>query len=89
MNFYAVGIKTHKTSYMNKEGIYPAYPNLLTKKLYVTETILDAATLLESKVLDERSAVIALYDGKLLPQHKQVIESLRYLEEIIAIENSK
>ncbi|HWY98613.1 MAG TPA: hypothetical protein VNY36_05985 [Bacteroidia bacterium] len=89
VNFYAIGVETNKTSYLNNEGIYPSYPHPLTKKLYITETLLDAATLLESKILDNRDAVIALHDKEMLPQHKEAIASLQQLEEIILIETSK
>ena len=99
VNFYALGIDRVKRkkklnsstgeqgNYLNQEGIYPAYPQPLTKKLFITETIFDAATLLESKILDNREAVIALHEGELLPQHKQAIENLNYLEGIVFIES--
>jgi len=89
VNFYAIGVETNNASYMNNEGIYPSYPHPLTKKLYITESVIDAASLLESKILDNRDAVIALHDKEMLPQHKQAIASLQHLEEIILIETSK
>jgi hypothetical protein len=70
---------------MNKQGIYPAYPSSLTKKLYITNTIIDAATLLESKMLDNKEAVMALHDGELSDEHLQAINGLKELTEIILI----
>ena len=87
VNFYAIGIDNDKTAYLNTEGIYPAYPHSQTRRLYVTENIFDAATLLESKVLDNRDAVISLHDKEMLYQHRQAIENLKHLEEIILIES--
>jgi hypothetical protein len=85
VNFYAASLKKEKTEYMNQEGIYPSYPHAMTERLFITEDILDAATLLEAKVLDNREAVIALHDGKLMPQHSGAISSLKVLKEIILI----
>jgi hypothetical protein len=87
VNMYAIRIhlETEKTEYLNQDGIYPAYPPLSTKRLYITQSIMDAATLLESRVLDNRDAVIALYDGELKPQHLKALSLLINLEEIIFI----
>jgi hypothetical protein len=85
VNFYAASVKKEKTEYMNEDGIYPSYPHAMTETLFITEDILDAATLLEAKVLDNREAVIALHDGKLMSQHSDAISSLKVLKEIVLI----
>ncbi|MDQ3190780.1 MAG: hypothetical protein M3Q58_04230 [Bacteroidota bacterium] len=87
VNFYAIRIhlEAQTAEYLNQEGIYPSYPSALTKKLYITKNILDAATLLESKIMDNRDAVIALHDGEFKEQHFKVIENLKELEEILFI----
>ncbi len=87
VNYYAIrfGMATPKEDYLNNEGIYPAHPPPLTKRLFITATLMDCASLLQSKALDQREAVIALHNGKLLPQHQEAIESLSALEEIIII----
>jgi hypothetical protein len=85
VNFYAIGIKNNKTAFLNGEGIYPNYPQASTKKLFITDNILDAATLLETKILGKEEAVIALNEGELLEQHIQAIKELKNLTEIIQI----
>ncbi len=89
INYYAVrfDMDTPKEVYLNKEGIYPSYPNLLTKRLFLVPTLLDGASLLQSKVLENREAVMSLHNGELLPQHLEAIKSLLELEEIIIIKN--
>jgi hypothetical protein len=89
VNFYAIGLKNNKTSFLNHEGLYPNYPHELTKKLYITDNIIDCATLMESKILDNREAVIALYDGVFLEQHVKVIQGLKNLTEVIQIRTKK
>ena len=89
VNFYAVGLKNSKTAYLNLEGLYPAYPHELTKKLFVVDNVMDAATLLEAKILDNREAVIALNDGVFLEQHIEVIKGLKNLTEVIQIKTKK
>lgn len=87
VNYYAIrfAMATPQREYLNCEGVYPSYPHPSTKRLFLTPTLTDAASLLQSKVLDQREAVLALYDGELLPQHIEAIESLSNLEEIIVL----
>ena len=89
VNFYAIGIKDGKTAFMSKEGIYPGYPKEGTKKLYLVNTILEAATLLESKILKKGEAVIALFDGTITPQHYKAIAQCKAIAEIILLDSNK
>ena len=85
VNYFAIRftMKNPKEEYLNTEGVYPAYPYKNTKRLFITPTLMDCASLLQSKVLDQREAVIALHNGELLPQHREAIQSLTDLQEII------
>lgn len=87
VNFYALrfDMASHVEQYLNTEGIYPAFPHPYTKRLLITPTLKDAASLLQSKALANRDAVIALHNGQLLPQHQQAITALKELEEILII----
>jgi hypothetical protein len=87
VNFFAIRFKmsTPKEEYLNKEGLYPSYPHSSTKRLFITPTLMDAASLMQSKALDQREAVLALHDGELLPQHLEAVEALKELDEIIII----
>lgn len=89
VNYFAIrfGLDTPKEEYLNLEGIYPAFPHPLTKRLYLVPTLMDGASLLQSKVLGNREAVMAMHNGELLPQHREAIKSLLELEEIIIIKN--
>jgi len=84
VNYFALrfDLDTPKEEYLNSEGIYPTYPNLLTKRLYIAPTVIDCASLMQSKTLGNREAVIALHNGALLPQHLEAIKALHELEEI-------
>ena len=87
VNYFAVrfDMATKREDYLNNIGLYPNYPHNSTKRLFITPTLMDAASLLQSKALDQREAVLALHNGKLLPQHLEAIETLNDLEEIIII----
>jgi hypothetical protein len=89
VNFYEMGIKKERSSYLNEQGIYPSYPHPFTQKLIITDTILDAATILEAEVLNSKEAVMALHEGKIKPQHQQAIGQLKELSEVIYIELKK
>lgn len=87
VNYFALrfDMATPIEEYLNENGLYPHYPHLNTKRLFITPTLIDAASLLQSKALDKREAVLALHNGKLMPQHLEAIETLTDLEEIIII----
>lgn len=87
VNYFALRFKleTPKQEYLNSEGIYPLYPNPLTKRLYIAPTVIDCASLMQSKTLENREAVISLHNGELLPQYLEAIKALHELEEIIII----
>ncbi len=87
VNYYALrfDMATKQEDYLNNQGLYPSYPHVTTKRLFITPTLMDAASLLQSKALDQREAVLALHNGELLPQHLEAIKALNDLEEIITI----
>jgi len=87
VNYFALrfDLETAKEEYLNGNGIYPAYPNALTRRLYIAPTVIDCASLIQSKTLENKDAVIAMHNGELLPQHLEIIKSLYELEEIIII----
>jgi DNA primase len=68
----------------DRKGLYPGYPSPGTKKLILTESIIDAATLLQIPAITEQYSVLALYGTNGLSlEHIASIESLPELEEII------
>ena len=68
----------------DRGGLYPCYPNLATKKLILTESIIDAATLLEQPEIAKNYAVLALFGTNgLTGEHQKAIRNLSELEEII------
>lgn len=87
VNFFALrfDLDSPKEEFLNDKGIYPAYPHPLTKRLFIVWSVIDCATLLQSKVLNQREAIIALHNGELLPQHQEAIKALHELEAIIII----
>lgn len=88
VNYYVTRIKldSNPTMYLNDKGIYPKYPSKLSKRLYIVPIVIDAASLLQAKVLGAREAVIALHDREILTQHIDGIGQLPDLEEIIIID---
>jgi argonaute-like protein implicated in RNA metabolism and viral defense len=89
VNYFAVrfNLETPKEEYLNSEGIYPAYPSANTKRLYLAPTVIDCASLMQSKTLQNRDAVMAMHNGELLPQHIEAVKALCELEEIIILKN--
>ncbi len=73
----------------NREGLYPGYPKPATTKLILTESIIDAATLLEQKEIKSSYEVLSLYGTNgLTEEHIKAIQSLQQLEEIILMLNA-
>lgn len=89
VNFYAIRIKTKKEEHclLNNEGIFPAFPHEMTTRLLITTSILDAVTIMESKVLENRDAVICIPGAIILPQHEIAITRLNELKKILWIES--
>ncbi|RZK22301.1 MAG: toprim domain-containing protein, partial [Flavobacterium sp.] len=68
-----------------RQGLYPCYPKSETKKLILTESIIDAATLLQlDSLLNTHYSILSLYGTNgLTEEHIQSIKELKSLEEII------
>jgi DNA primase/predicted transcriptional regulator len=72
----------------NRSGLYPSYPALSTSKLILTESIIDAASLLEQPSIKEHYSVLALYGTNgFTEEHLKAIAGLPQLEEIIFMLN--
>jgi DNA primase catalytic core len=68
----------------NRTGIYPNYPKPTTKKLILTEAIIDAASLLQIDEITKECSVLACYGTNGLNEEIQnAIKELQQLEEII------
>ena len=73
----------------NREGLYPGYPKLTTTKLILTESIIDAASLLQQEVIKNNYTILSLYGTNgLTEEHQAAIGSLPQLEEIILMLNA-
>lgn len=67
-----------------RTGLYPGYPAATTTKLLLTESIIDAASLLQQPAITAQYSVLALYGTNgLTDEHQQAIISLPALDEII------
>lgn len=68
----------------NRSGIYPGYPKKDTKKLILTEAIIDAASLLQIKEIRDNYSLISCFGTNGLNEEiLQTIKSLENLEDII------
>ncbi len=66
------------------QGLYPEYPNAATKKLILTEAIIDAATLHQHASITKEYTVLACYGTNgFTTEHEQAIKELKQLEEVI------
>jgi DNA primase len=68
----------------DRQGLYPCYPKKETKRLIITESIIDAATLLQIEQITNNYEILSLYGTNgLMEEHQTAIRSLHQLEEII------
>ena len=68
----------------NRTGLYPNYPKPTTKKLILTESIIDGASLLQVKQIADNYSLLACYGTNgLTEEHIKAIAALKQLEEII------
>jgi DNA primase len=70
----------------DRKGIYPGYPKQDTVKLIITESIIDAATLLQIKSIHENHSIISTYGTNgLNDEIKKAIQELKQIQEIIFV----
>jgi len=68
----------------NRKGLYPSYPKPETKKLILTESVIDAATLLSIPVITNDFEILALYGTNgLTTEHVHALQQLENLAEIL------
>lgn len=71
----------------NTQGLYPYYPPAHTKKLIIPESIIDTATLVQTKAEEQKLKkyeLLAAYGtNRLSEEHLEAITALEDLEEII------
>ncbi|WP_298731725.1 CHC2 zinc finger domain-containing protein [uncultured Chitinophaga sp.] len=67
-----------------RSGLYPCYPEGATTRLILTESVIDAASLLQQAEITTEYGVLALYGTNgLTDEHQQAIINCSGLEEII------
>ena len=67
-----------------REGLYPGYPKAAATRLILTESVIDAVSLLQQSPIKEGYEVLALYGTNgLTDEHCRAILALKHLEEII------
>jgi DNA primase (bacterial type) len=72
-----------------REGLYPCYPNPGATKLVLTESIIDAVSLLQQPEITSHYEMLALYGTNgLTEEHLQAIMGLKDLQEIIFMLNA-
>lgn len=68
----------------NRQGLYPCYPQPETRRLILTEAIIDAASLLMCGEVAEGYGILALYGTNgLTAEHLAAIKGLKQLEEAV------
>jgi DNA primase len=68
----------------DRQGLYPHYPPTSTKKIILTESIIDCVTLLQQPEIGSKYNLLALYGTNgFTEEHQQSIRALQSLEEII------
>jgi len=73
----------------DREGLYPCHPSPVTTKLILTESIIDAASLLQQQVITDQYTILALYGTNGFTQeHQQAIIRLPELQEVIFMLNA-
>jgi DNA primase len=67
-----------------REGLYPGYPRPDTTRLILTESVIDAASLMQQQLIREQYGVLALYGANgLTEEHIAAIRDLSSLQQIL------
>lgn len=91
VNFYGYRIKlqTPKGEFLNDKGIYPAFPPKRTNRLFLTDNVIDSASLVQCQVIENRDSVVSLKDGCLTNDIKKAIREIEELEQIVILTTTK
>jgi DNA primase catalytic core len=85
VSLYGRSTKYNSHFYLtNRKGLFPKYPVSTTKKVILTESIIDACSLIQSVIINENYTVLALYgtNGYTL-EHTEALSQLANLDEVI------
>ena len=84
VSFYGRGVNKKGHYYMkDRKGLYPAYPSKRATRIILVESVIDAASLLGIKELNEYE-ILALYGtNDYTAEHKKALQSCGDLEEVI------
>ncbi len=67
-----------------RTGLYPQWPDADTRRLLITESVIDAATVMMHPLLNREFTVLAIYGTSgFNAEHEQAIKQLRKPEEIV------
>jgi DNA primase catalytic core len=77
--------KDQKHYYLkNRQGLYPGYPNPDTRKLILTEAVIDTAALLQTEAVNQNYTLLTCYGTNGLTEEVlNAIKPLKQLEEVI------
>ena len=68
----------------DRSGLYPGYPAAASQRLILTESVIDAATLLQQEEITKAYSILACYGTNgLRAEHVGAIKALTHLQEII------
>jgi len=68
----------------DRQGLYPCYPESSTKKLILTEAIIDATTLLQIEEIRKNYTILSCYGTNgFTDEHREAVKQLKELSEII------
>jgi DNA primase len=87
VSFYGRSVNSEGHFYLkDRQGLYPNYPKLDSKKVLLTESIIDAASLLNIASIVDNYSVLALYGTNgLTSEHRAALANLTDLEEIVLL----
>lgn len=87
VSFYfrsTINEKVSKHFYLkNRTGLYPSYPIATTKKLILTESIIDAASLLQIEAIAKQYSILACYGTNGL--NDEIYKAINELKELVEI----
>ena len=83
VSFYGRSLTKGHYYQTGRAGLFPSYPRKKARRIILTESVIDAASLLEVKALKSYD-ILALYGTNgMTGEHKKALEGCAELEEVI------